>query len=138
MIEHSRFPPRRPFDHAGAQPIGSYALLNGPTVSCLYHRLHNGVCGDGNTGPLIHRDGAARAPSNPFWQATSQPYGPGLPAWTLAASMDCRVLRLDSTSVSSKRPTRLSLTFRGVAPPDCLYKLRACSPKAGSEERGGY
>ena len=35
----------------------------------------------------------------------------------------------------SKSLTRLSLTFRGVAPPDFLYKRRAYSPKAGSEER---
>jgi hypothetical protein len=27
------------------------------------------------------------------------------------------------------------LLFRGVAPPDCLYKRRPCSPKVGSEER---
>jgi hypothetical protein len=49
-------------DRAGALPIGSYALPNSLPVCCLYHRLHNGVCGDGNTGPLINRDGAARAP----------------------------------------------------------------------------
>jgi hypothetical protein len=29
------------------------------------------------------------------------------------------------------------LLFRGLAPPDCLYKRRPCSPKVGSEEREG-
>jgi hypothetical protein len=32
---------------------------------------------------------------------------------------------------------RILLTFGGVAPPDCLNNRRACSPKAGSEEREG-
>jgi hypothetical protein len=49
-------------DRAGALPVGSYALPNSLAVCCLYHRLHNGVCGDGSTGPLIHWDDAARAP----------------------------------------------------------------------------
>jgi hypothetical protein len=49
-------------DRAGALLVGSYALPNSLPVCCLYHRLHNGVCGDGNDGPLIHRDGAAGAP----------------------------------------------------------------------------
>jgi hypothetical protein len=30
---------------------------------------------------------------------------------------------------------RILLIFGGVLPPDCLHKRRACSPKAGSEER---
>jgi hypothetical protein len=135
MIERIRLPPRRSINRAGALPVGSYALRNSLPVCCLYHRLHNGVCGDGNTGPLIHRDGAARSPWNLFWQVTSQPYGPGLTAWTLAAGLDCKVLSLDSVSVASKILTRLLLTFRGVAPSDCLYERRASSPKAGSEER---
>jgi hypothetical protein len=49
-------------DRAGALPVGSYALPNSLAVCCLYHRLHNGMCGNDNTGSLIHRDGAARAP----------------------------------------------------------------------------
>jgi hypothetical protein len=49
-------------DRAGALPVGSYALPNSLPVCFLYHRLHNGVCGDGNTVPLFHLDGAARAP----------------------------------------------------------------------------
>jgi hypothetical protein len=40
----------------------SYALPNSLAVGCLYHRLHKGVCGEDNIGPLIHRDGAARTP----------------------------------------------------------------------------
>jgi S-adenosylmethionine synthetase len=36
-------------DRAGALRVGNYALPNSLTVSCLYHRLHNGVCGNGNT-----------------------------------------------------------------------------------------
>jgi hypothetical protein len=47
---------------AGTLPVGSYALPNSVAVCCLYHRLHNGVCNDGNTGPLIHWDGAVRSP----------------------------------------------------------------------------
>jgi hypothetical protein len=62
MKELSRFHPLYPMDRAGALPVGSYALPNSLPVCCLYHRLHNSVCGDGNTGPLSHRDGAARAP----------------------------------------------------------------------------
>jgi hypothetical protein len=46
---------RRPFDRAGALPVKSYALPNSLTVYCPCHRLHNGLCGDGSTGPLIHR-----------------------------------------------------------------------------------
>jgi hypothetical protein len=38
----------------------------------------------------------------------------GLPAWTLAASLDCRVLSLDSASVSSKSLAILLINFRGV------------------------
>jgi hypothetical protein len=76
-------------DRAGALPVGSYALPNSLAVWCLYHRLHNGVCGAGNTVPLVHRDGAAQALLNPFWQVTSLPYESGLLAWTLAASLDC-------------------------------------------------
>jgi hypothetical protein len=49
-------------DRAGALPVGSYALPNSLPVRYLYHRLHNGVCGDGNNGPLINRECAARAP----------------------------------------------------------------------------
>jgi hypothetical protein len=49
-------------DRASAFPVASYPLPNSLPVFCLYHRLNNGMCGDGNTGPLIHRDGAARAP----------------------------------------------------------------------------
>jgi hypothetical protein len=60
VIERSRLPPRRSMDRAGALPVGSYALPNSLAVCCFYHRLHKGVCGDGNTG-LIHRDGAAQA-----------------------------------------------------------------------------
>jgi hypothetical protein len=62
MIDRSRLPPRRSTGRAGALSVGSYALPNSLAVCCLYHRLHNGVCGDGNIGPLIHWDGAARAP----------------------------------------------------------------------------
>jgi hypothetical protein len=60
MTERSRLPPRRSMDRAGALPVRSYALPNSLAVCCLYRRLHNRVCGDGNTGPLIHRDGAAQ------------------------------------------------------------------------------
>jgi hypothetical protein len=137
MIERSRSPPRHSMDRAGALPVGSYPLPNSLAVCFLYHRLHNGVCVDSNTGPLIHRDGAVRAPGNTFWQVSSQPYGPGLSAWTLAASLDCRVLCLNSASVPSNSLAILLITFRGVAPLDCLYKRRACSSKAGSDERGG-
>jgi hypothetical protein len=49
-------------DRAGVLPVGSYALPNSLAVCCLYHRLYNDVCSGGNTDPLIHRDGAARAP----------------------------------------------------------------------------
>jgi hypothetical protein len=48
-------------DRAGALLVGSYALPNSLLVCCLYNRLYNGVCGDGKTGPVIHRDGAVRA-----------------------------------------------------------------------------
>ena len=40
-------------DRAGALPVGSYALPNSLPVCCRYNRLHNGVYGDGNTGPLV-------------------------------------------------------------------------------------
>jgi hypothetical protein len=49
-IERSRLLLRRSMDRAGAPPVGSYALPNSLPVCCLYHMLHNGVCGDGNTG----------------------------------------------------------------------------------------
>jgi hypothetical protein len=62
MIECSRLPPRSSIDRAGAPPGGSYALPNSFAVCYLYHRLHNVVCGDVNTDPLINQDGAARAP----------------------------------------------------------------------------
>jgi hypothetical protein len=109
-------------------------ISEGHSLSITY-RLHNGVCSAGNTGPPFHRDGAAQAPLNLFWQVTGQPHGPGLPAWTLAASLNCKVPCFDSDSVLSRSLPRLLITFRGVAPPDCLYKRRACSPKAGSDER---
>jgi hypothetical protein len=62
MIERSRLPSERSTDRAGTLPVGSYALQNSLAECCLYHRLHIGVCGDGNTGPLLHREGAVRAP----------------------------------------------------------------------------
>jgi hypothetical protein len=61
IIERSRLPPRRSMHRAGALLVKSYAFSNSLAVCYLYHSLHNGVCGDGNTGPLIHQDGAARA-----------------------------------------------------------------------------
>jgi hypothetical protein len=42
--------------------FGPVTLPNSLAVFCLYHRLLKGVWVDGNTGPLIHRDGAARDP----------------------------------------------------------------------------
>jgi hypothetical protein len=62
MIERSLLPPRRPMDRAGALPVGSNALPNSLSACCLYHMLHKGVCGDGNTGTLLYRDGEARSP----------------------------------------------------------------------------
>jgi hypothetical protein len=61
VIERSRLPRSGSMDRAGALRVGSYVLPNSLAVCCLSHRLYNGVCGDGNTGPLIHRDGAAQA-----------------------------------------------------------------------------
>jgi hypothetical protein len=107
-------------DHPDALPVGSYALPNSLPVFCLYHRPYNGVWVDGNTGPLIHRDSADRASLNPSWQVNSQPYDPGLSVWTFDASLDCRILCLDSAAVSSKSIARLLINFRVVAPPDCL------------------
>jgi hypothetical protein len=46
-------------DPADELPVESYALPNNLPAGSLYHRLHSG---DGSTGPLIYRDGAARAP----------------------------------------------------------------------------
>jgi hypothetical protein len=62
MIERSPLPSRRSMDRAGALPVGSYALPNSLAVCCLYYRLQNSVCGDVNTGPLLHRDDAAEPP----------------------------------------------------------------------------
>jgi hypothetical protein len=49
-------------NRAGALPVERYALPNNLPVAGLYHRLQSDICGDGSSGPLIHRDGAARAP----------------------------------------------------------------------------
>jgi hypothetical protein len=100
MIERIRFYLQQPMERAGALPVGSYALPNNLPVGCLHHWLHNGVCGEGSTGPFLYRDGVDRAPKNPFWPVISQPTGPGLPAWTLAARLDCRVLSLDSATAT--------------------------------------
>jgi hypothetical protein len=68
-----------------------------------------------------------------------------VPDWTLDASLDasldyCISLDLEPyTSIPphlhSKSHPIFLLFFGGVAPPDFLYKRRACSPKAESEER---
>jgi hypothetical protein len=54
-----------------------------------------------------------------------------LPAWTAESYVSI------PPQFQCESATRLLNTFRGVKPLDCLYKQRACSPKAGSEERGG-
>jgi hypothetical protein len=61
MIERSQLLPKRSTDRAGALPVGSYALPNSLAVCYFYHRLQNDVRGDDNTGPQLHRDGAAQA-----------------------------------------------------------------------------
>jgi hypothetical protein len=62
MIERIRSGPSWPMNRAGALPVGRYALPNNLPGAGLYQWLQNDICGDGSTGHLIHRDGAARAP----------------------------------------------------------------------------
>jgi hypothetical protein len=62
MIERIRLHSRWSVNRADALPVRRCALPSNIPVGCLYYRLQNGICGDGSTGPLICRDGAARAP----------------------------------------------------------------------------
>jgi hypothetical protein len=80
MIKRIRLHLRQPMHRAGALPVGSYALPNNLPAGCLYHRLHNGVCDHGSTGPLIHRDGAGPLKSIMASYQTAN--------WTWAAWLD--------------------------------------------------
>jgi hypothetical protein len=52
-----------------------------------------------------------------------------VPAWTVESYTSI------PPHLNSRSIPRILVTFGWVAPPDCLYKRRACSPKAGSDER---
>jgi hypothetical protein len=104
-------------------------------VCCLFHRLHKGLCRDGNIGLLILRDGAVRTPevNSDNLPASHMdlacPLALQQPDWTAESNVS---IPLQFHCISL---TRLSVSFRGVAPPDCIFVRRTCSPKAGWEER---
>jgi hypothetical protein len=123
-------------DRAGALPVGIYLHPNSLTVCCVYDMLHNAMCCDGNTGPLIHRDGAARAPRNLFWPVPANHLDLALDT-SCQTGLQSPLFRFRRSFIV-KNITRLSLTLRGVAPPDCLHKGRPCSPKARSEGKEDF
>jgi hypothetical protein len=57
------------------------------------------------------------------------------PAWTIVPAWTVECYTSIIPHLHSKRLPRCLLTFRGVAPRDCLYKRQAYYPKSGSEER---
>jgi hypothetical protein len=57
------------------------------------------------------------------------------PAWTTVSSWTVESYTSIPPHLHSKSLPRFFTYFWRVAPPDCLYKRRACSRKAGSEER---
>jgi hypothetical protein len=59
------------------------------------------------------------------------------PAWTIVLAWTIESYTSIPPHLHIKGIPGVLITFGGVAPPDCLYNRRACSSKAGSEEREG-
>jgi hypothetical protein len=125
MVEGSRAPRARWIALAPYQ----YGTAGFPTVPVcyLYHRLHSGVWVDRGPSPL---------------KSILASYEPAI--WTWPASLDFSCQHGLYSPMSrfrfrfNKKSNLTIAYFRGVSPPDCLHKRRACSPKLGRKrERGG-
>jgi hypothetical protein len=108
-------------DRAGALPVGNYALPNSIPVGYLYHELHDGVCGGGKTGHLIHRERpeirSGKLPDSHIDLACQ--LGIKLPGLFPNPKSPVESCVLIPPQLHNKTLTRLLLTTRGVAPPDC-------------------